>query len=285
MAITAIGTYFSPWLSYGLASVYNAVDQIVVVNYGFQLDNKRRMGPLKEASEVIKHLDVNGKIKEVTHVDPKKLRHSYPVGTQRAANLRRKREEGEGSWYDIRGLNLTAANELAFNLGADWILKFDSDEVCYRDVEKLREDIGTYVFHQYEFAGLVGGSENYFPDPGPASPYIDTVQTYKADLDTWYLGAGAIANHPEDRKPTDLFHCAHLRWANPVGLFEEEKYNHLFGRRVWQLYTNDYGYFSDGLFKEAMDSALLQLQRKGTPTEQKPPEACCFQDPLEYISK
>ncbi len=280
---------FSPWFPYTLASIYNVCDQIVVANNGYDFDDFPRMKPLEKATECIRHLDVYHKIEELKYVRPGQLAHNYQVGTQRAANGRRMLG-GEGNWYDLRGLNLTAANEKAVKLGADWILKIDSDEVCYKDVNLFHDMLrlrwaGTSVFHQLEFAGDVGPDSCFLADPPPASPYIDTVQVYPADPDTWYVGAGAITGPPVDRVPTESFHCAHLREANPWYLSREEKLEHFYGRVLWRLYTNDYGYLNDEIKAEAWVRAEAMLERAKTPYAGTPPEACFYQNPLEYVRR
>lgn len=286
IGITAIGTYWSPWFPYTLASIYDVCDEIVVANSGFDLDHPPKMKPLEKVHEWIRHLDVNGKVTEIINVHPDQLQHRFPLGTQRAANQRRSQPGGEGNWYDLRGLNLTAANELAAAEGADYILKTDSDEVCYGDVNTFKLAPGTYVFHQVELAGDVSPGHCFLSDSQPVSPYIDTVQTYRGDPLTWYLGAGAIAGPPVDRQQTTLFHCAHLRGANPWFLSQEEKLEHFYGRVLWRLYTNDFGYFSQELRDKAMQDAREALARSAKiPAPVPPPEVCRFQDPLEYIKK
>lgn len=295
VAIMAIGGYWSPWFSYSIASVYNHVDELVVVNHGYNVVSNSgvSLGPLERATQTVKELDVNGKIVELTDIKPEKLIHAFPLGTQKAANVRRALPEGEGSWYDLRGLNYTAANEYAAQHGADWILMTTSDAVAYADLEGIKENIGTYAFHRVEFAGDVGGAASYLRDIDMGSMYIDTIQTYVADLDTWYGGGGAIAGHrptPDGgdthiRKPTDRFHCAHLRMANPAWLGREEKYQHFFGRFLFHLYTNDFGYFSEELFDAAAKKALLTLLERKKPEPVLPPEVCFEHEPLDYIRR
>ena len=104
IGILSIGSYYSPWFPYTLSSIYDAVDQIVVSNHGYDLDDKgHSMGPLAKATESIKHIDIEHKVVELTDIEPRKLRHPYPLGTQKAANARRKTPEGEGSG-SIRGV-------------------------------------------------------------------------------------------------------------------------------------------------------------------------------------
>ena len=293
----ASGTYFSPWTAYTISSIYDAVDQIVISNHGYNLADKGlSMGPLKEVSDCISHLDRDMKIVELidTDINPLKLRHSYPLDTQKAANARRSTPEGEGLWYDVRGLNITAAHEKAIDLKADWILKIDTDQVCFADVlalgdaQRRREILyEAWSLYQSEFMGDIGPKiPNHLSNPPPASPYIDTVYIYPADKKTWYMGAGAISDMYYQRMECEFLHCAHLRSANPWWLSREAKLKHFYERRCWQLYTNDYGTWEDErLWEEAMRDAKTTLDNPkiGKTFTKEPPEACMLQDPLEYI--
>jgi hypothetical protein len=279
---------FSPWFPYSLASIYEACDEIVVVNNGYMFpDALYRMGPLPKATEWIKRLDVKGKVTEITYPDTSKMRHSYPLGTQKAANQRRSTPQGEGRWFDVRGLNITAGFEKAITMGADWVLKIDSDEVCYADVSGLRADLEgnphPISFYQWEFAGLVGGEKSYRIDPPPAKPWIDTVEAIPARPDIYYLGAGAVTSMNEDRRESQTLHAAHLRSANPIWSTEEERIEHFFGRVGWRLYTNDYGYWSDELIAKSRLAAVQLLDCPRVETNIKPPEICYYEDPLEYL--
>ncbi len=293
-AITCIGGYWCPWFPYSLASVYNHVDEIIVANQGYNIDSHAgkndfmvSVGPLERASNVIKRLDVNGKIIELTDIDPTKLIHAYPMGTLKDCK--------DGNWYDMRGLNFTAANEYAAQHGADWILMAGSDGVAYADLKGIKEEIGTYSFHRNEFAGDVGGEASYLHDVYMDTMYSDTIDTFVADLYTWFSDGGAISGHrsipakdgntsdTHARKPTDRFNMGHMRFSNPAWLSPEEKFEHFYGRYVFGMYTHEYGSFSKELFEAAAKKAQAMLEAPKKPDPVKPPEVCLYRDPLEYI--
>lgn len=276
IGITTIGTYYSPWFPHTIASIYNHVDEIIVVNGGYDLNNPQRNVinvPLKRASNDIKHLDINGKIFEVTDHNLDEIYHKAEVTTQFDAN-RRKKNEG---WWDIRGMNMTLAQELAYRLGADWILKIDSDQVCYPDVGRIKDIKKGLIFHQYEFVGDV----MHLDDPGPDSPYNDSVFIYKAKPNGFYHGGGSPSIFA-DRIFTDKIHCAHLRYANPTWLSDEEKYEHFFGRAWWRKFTGD-GLWGQDLIDNAERTAKHDLNKPNRESDVPPPGVCAYKDPITYI--
>ena len=159
--ILTIGTYYSPWFPYNIASMYKFVDSIVVVNAGYDLSNPqpdKYNCAIVKAHDDIKELDLNGKIKEVLISDC-----TAPLTTQISIN------KGKTTGTDIRGLTMTTATRYATQLGAEWILKTDSDQVLYEDAANIRNDLQSYNFYQYEFTGDV----YHLSQPPPDSPYND----------------------------------------------------------------------------------------------------------------
>ena len=288
VAIISIGTYYSAWFPYTVASIYNYVDEIVVGNYGFNIyDPKPDVWiPLDRVSQDINRLDINGKITELKSVDISRLKHPYKVITQKEAN-----EQKINDWYDIRGVSMTHTNEVAVDHGADWIMKIDSDQVCYLDIRRLRRYLSVVrvnglKFHQYEFIGDIGGKDNYFSKPQPNSPYDDPVFVYKANVNQYYGGGGSPALFLDggDRIGTDLIHAGHMRNANPIFITDEEKFMHFFYRVWFRLYTNQYGKFCRELDQHAKKTALDMLKYENKqPAEVQPPEVCFYKDPLDYI--
>lgn len=276
--IMSIGTYYCPWFPHCLVSTYNIGDLIVVVNAGFDIkspDPKEYEVPLERVSRDISELDVKGKVMEVT--DFSRLRHKYPLITQKLANqLKIER------WYDTRGMGITLAGDIAFDEGASMILRMDTDQVCYRDALGLGDVKEAISLYQYEFWGDV----YHLADPGPYSPYNDAPYFYPPHEDDWCIGAGSPMIKAT-RKPCSDFHAAHLRWANPQGLTEEEKFQHFRDRAIFRLWTNEYGQFTDDLFKRAEDEARSIMQRAGKSSEVPPPEVCVHERDtlLEYIEE
>jgi len=264
----SIGSYYSPWFPYCLASTYGIGDFIVVVNAGFDIKNpdpKEYEVPLERVSRDISELDTEGKVTEVKEFS--RLRHKYPLITQKLAN-RLKIER----WYDTRGMGITLAGDVAYDEGARMVLRMDTDQVCYRDALDLRavKDGRTAIsLYQYEFWGDV----YHLADPGPDSPYNDAPYFYPPHESDWCIGAGSPMIKAT-RKPCPDIHTAHLRWANPTELTEGEKFQHFRDRAVFRLWTNEYGQFTHDLFKRAEEEARSIMERTGRPSDVGPPEVC-----------
>lgn len=224
--------------------------------------------PLERVTRDIEALDVDSKVVEVKGFSIDDLGHKFVVATQRRAD-----SEGLDEWFDVRGLNITLANEIAVAMGATDILKIDSDQVCYADVTaknhdiviggehpfNLKQESNGCIFHQTEFVGDCGvGLENYLYSPKPSNVYNDSVFTYRASASDYYLGGGGPMVGP--RENTDRYHCAHLRHANPAWLSREEKLEHFYGRFWFRYLTND-GLWGDELEVAARRSAIEMLDQ------------------------
>jgi hypothetical protein len=288
VGICSIGTYYSPWFPYTLASIYNVCDEIVVTNFGYDISDPRlhTLVPLQQVSDDIQHLDLDLKVHEFVEPDYNNMITKAPLMTEREAMLKMAK-----FWYDLRGLSLTKANEEALKLGADWILKIDSDEALYPDIAHIREhlnnDINGYKFYQYELTGEIGKDlPVYRTDPPPDSPYNDSSFIYKTMPGQWYAGGAApclnLIGH--DRIDSDIAHCAHLRYANSAYLTEDAKFKHFYERTWFRLYTNQYGRFCDELNAQAKKEAedFMQYANKKL-IDIKAPDVLMYKDPLEYI--
>lgn len=264
--IMSIGSYWNPWLPFCLASTYGVGDFIVVVNAGFDLKNldpKEFEVPLERVSRTISELDVEGKVMEISEFS--RLRHVYPIVTQKMANhLKLER------WYDHRGRGITLASEVAFDEGADMVLRVDTDTVFFRDILGIRGRTDTLSIYQYEFCHDV----YHMVDPRPG-PYNDAPYFYPPHKDDWCIGAGSPMIHAH-RIPCPDYHAAHLRWANPLESSEQEKYEHFRDRAVIRLWTNEFGAFPAELFKRADEEAKTTMKMVGKPTGVPPPEACQY---------
>lgn len=271
VGILACGTFYCPWTPFCIASIYNVVDELIIVNGGYDMNSPsidEHNVPLEQVSRDIEKLDVDSKIVEVKNYSIDDLTHKFVVTTQRRAD-----SEGLEEWFDVRGLNITLANEIAVKRGATDILKIDSDQVCYADVTarnldiviggkhpfKLRQESNGCIFHQTEFVGDCGeGLQNHLYLPKPSSAYNDSVFMYHASLSDYYLGGGGPMIGP--RENTDKYHCAHLRHANPAWLSREEKLEHFYGRFWFRYLTND-GLWGAELEAAARRSAIEMLDQ------------------------
>lgn len=302
IGITSVGTYYSPWFGYGIASIYNLCDEIIVSNFGYDTFNPdiNVFKSLPRASAEIKHLDVNGKITELKDITPDTPLKKMPLMTQKRAEELRTNE-----WYDVRGISITSASDEARRREADWVLKIDSDQACYQDILKIRPHLevlpvdGLYL-HQYEFVGDIGNGKAYLSNPPPTSPYNDSAFIYRSFPGQYYGGGGSPALYlrGQDRIGSQLYHCAHLRQCNPVWLSDHEKFDHFFGRYWFAEFTNNYGKFCrelDMRAKTLTDEKLKQIAGLYQDSLRTPvnelgnisnftPEVCYFKDPLEYIN-
>lgn len=253
IAITGIGSYYSPWFPYSLASVYFA-DEIIVVNGGYDPHDPRPRDyniPLKEVGVVIRELDVRHKVTEVTGFTLADLRHKLELRTQKEIN----EQHLDGSKYgDQRAVCMTLAQETAVKHGATRILKFDTDQVLYEDCVKLAVWKDSLTCYQWEFEGLA------FNVGDPDSPYNDSVFTYPAEEGSFY-GAGCAPAIPGERTPTALVHSAHLRHAVPANYTLTSAVLILSQRIRFRLFTNEYASFPAEINARALRDALDVLIR------------------------
>jgi hypothetical protein len=288
IGITTIGTYFSPWFAYTLASIYTACDEIIVANGGFDIKNPKKdvyNVPLEKASGIIKYLDIRNKITELKHftIDDLDEKHRFKFSSQFDYNEGNLGEEK--NWFDCRGVNITYAQETACKHGATHILKIDSDQACYQDVEAIRNfdkeilDSGI-IFHQHEFSPDI----DHLSDPPPASPFNDSVFIYKAVPDAFYGGGGSPALYAPRWWLVNNVHCAHLRLANPVHIRSEEKFQHIYERVWFERWTNT-GLWGKELETMAHKTALSVLKRKGTKSNLPALEVCQYMNPINYIQE
>jgi hypothetical protein len=265
VGILACGTYYSPWTPYTLKSIYNICDKIVVVNGGYDMkkpDLSVYNVPLEKVSEDIRNIDVDGKIVEITGFTTADVKRGFKLGMQHEGQNR-------NDWYDMRGLNLTLANEKAVELGAHKILKVDSDQVLFDECKKLRW-MNNAMLYQHE----VSVDAFHLGTTQPSSPYNDSVFMYDAKPGQFYGGGGG-PDISADRTEC-MLRCIHARRANPPGLTDDERFEHFNGRLWFSLLTNHGGTF------EQLDemaghhaSAALKKDTAGLPPFD-PPE--CIKD-------
>lgn len=278
--IVSIGTYWSPWFAPGLASIYFC-DEIIVVNGGYNLKNPKISEfniPLEQVSRDISDLDVDGKVYEWKGWTLSDLKHKLVLATEKDHPPTR-------FWADMRGIGLTLALEKAINRGASWILKFDSDQVCYRNCIRYKEDlekgrVGSVIFKQYEFSRDI----YHLYNPPPDSPWNDSIYSFKADPTDFFGGGGAPAI-TDNRVPSEDYHCAHLRYANPLDLFDSEAYAHYYGRKWFSIHSLE-GKWNKALHDRAASSAshLMSTTGERKPSDVPPPEVCLMK-PKEYIEE
>lgn len=269
--IVSIGTYYSPWFPYGLASFYFC-DLIVVTNGGYDMEKPKKNEynvPLEQVSKDISDLDIDGKVIELTGWTLDDLKTKLVLGTE-------KEHPPTPFWADMRGIGLTLALEKAMERGAVWILKWDSDQAGYSNCISFKKDLRSVIFKQFEFSRDI----YHLSVPPPDSVFNDSVYSFKAHRNSFFGGGGAPAIY-SNRVPCEDYWCAHLRSANPVNLDLEMKYAHLYGRSWFRHFTNQ-GIWGKELEDRAKASAESTLGVDATESRVNPPEVCEMK-PIDYI--
>jgi len=246
-----------------LASFYFC-DEIIIVNGGYDLkhlDETEYNIPLLQVSRDISDIDFAGKVIEIKDFTLDDLEHKAILSTQKA-NL-------SEPWFDMRGVCGTLANETAVKRGATTILKFDSDQVAYRNARNVRYDQRSVMFKQTEFAVDI----YHLGVPQPDSPWDDSVFTYPAVKGDYYGGGMGPHIHGARIKVSD-YRCAHLRHANPDHLRPSQQFSHFYGRLVFRYFTNDFGVFSEKLYEKAFSGAKSMFAVKKVRSTVPPPEVC-----------
>lgn len=118
-------------------------------------------------------------------------------------------------------------------------------------------------------------------DPPPL-PHNDTVFTYPASRNDWYLGGGGPIIR-DFRTPSPDYRCAHLRSATPIGLSDEERFKYFFERMWFHTRTNS-GLEGKELEEKAKASARHMMTLKGKKSNVNPPEVTLI-EPLQYIEE
>lgn len=254
-AVYSIGSYWSPWFPFLLASSY-FIDEIIVYNGGYDLKhpNKDEYNvPLEQVSKDISELDSCGKILEITdfRLEDEK-RHNFQLLTQKTAE-----NDTSGHWFNVNGLATTLGVQKACERGANWILRADPDQVLYENCRRLKHDLADkdLAAWQYEFKQDI----HHLTKPPPDSPYNDTVFTHTAEPDDYYGGAGSPHIH-STRYGCDQINCGHFRMANPDGLTDAEKLKHFTDRMLMRLFFNQYADFTPELFERAEHDGRAALE-------------------------
>ncbi len=214
MKITAIslcGTYPS-WTAYAIGSVYNVVDEIIVVNSGYNIDQPELGCKFPEKynqEQLSKFPDIDNKLLIFDGLDHNSLDERYRID------------------YTInefgRAGNATFANRLARERDADWILHVASDQVFYSSLTlpklvclmQLNHD--GYRFWQY--ADFVYDLNHHGQLPGNGTD--DGSLFYKTKPDQMYGGQGAPGIYTEQFE-IDYIQTAHLRHVPPPGISLKE---------------------------------------------------------------
>lgn len=294
IGITTTGTYPS-WTDYTIASFYNHVNKIVVINAGYNI-NKPEDGaiyPLQREHELIKQIDIDHKIIEIT---PK---------TFNETNLCKQGKDEFG-----RATNITLATHAAHNLPNPenkqrWILKLDSDQVLHQITRTQLESLiqqhpnkSGFRFAQYgdyyhNFEHISEGLPDEFTNDGSLF--------YISKLNQHYVAQGSpIINTPQH--PIISIVTSHMRRINPPDV---EPYEYHF-KRFWyhtlgpnSIMEHDYNrktgkrLTNEHIIEMAHKEAISTMRNKGRLISELPyderipyePPLVCRIGPLDYIKK
>lgn len=290
-AIIGVGSCYYVWFPYTIASIYNAVDEIVVVNGGIDINSSESPTefniPLKEVTRDIQKLDIDGKIIEIKGFTVNDVHTKLPF-FEGPNKLRGK--EYQDKCYDCMGFNATLAHETAIKKGADLILSVDADHVCYPEVEHVR-NAGPVVFQAYEFLldedhlcyprleheAYHGGAFTYYPKMGEYFTF------FKCRND---LTCNIVPSN---------YRNAHYRWAAPSWFSQDELFEYFYHKNIYHIWTNyEYSRIPWGSQLKRKAREVAQQFLKGdfsywfvtprTPkiTEVKSPPALTMK-PIDYI--
>jgi hypothetical protein len=175
IGLTTCGGFKAWWLAHGLASIYNLIDEMIVSVGGPGRDQNYLNSMLKE-------VDPNGK---VVYVFPSWQNAPYYINPGRD---------------DIRSLNKTAAVNLACTHGADWIIAFDCDMICYEQIGPVTRDLVQKDGNSYRFSLITLSPDLYHTD------YLMPWDTNQEMADSQYSYLTLFRSYP------DLYYagCAHI---------------------------------------------------------------------------
>lgn len=294
VGITTTGTYPS-WTDHTVASFYNHVNKVVVVNAGYNI-NKPEDGaiyPLEKEHKLIKQIDINNKVIEIT---PK---------TFNETNLCKQGKDEFG-----RATNITLATHTAHNLPNPenkqrWILKLDSDQVMYQITREQLENLiqqypnktgfrfAQFADYYHNFEHISAGLPDEFTNDGSLF--------YISKPNQWYTGQGSpIIN--TSQHPITSIQTAHMRRINPPSV---EPYEYHF-KRLWyhtfgpnSIMEHDYNrktgkkLTNEQIIEMTHKDVISMLKSKGRLISELPyderipqePPLVCKMAPLEYIKK
>lgn len=299
IGITTCGTY-PAWTSHTIASFYNHVDKIIVVNAGYNIYNPESgaIHPLSRDHDQIKELDINNKIFEFNPIQST-IDKIFDTSCTKG-----KDEYG-------RSTNMTLSTQIAYgsfsiqNGKNNWILKLDNDQILYPITRnQLNSIIEQYpnktgfrfaqyadYYHDFEHIGTL-----------PDEFTNDGSLLYKALPNQSYSGQGSPGNINVNQHEIYTIQTSHMRRISPPDI---DKYEYFFKRYWYHTYgpnsimEHDYNrktgkvLTNEMILKIAHDEAIETLKNKGTniTSLQKDnripylPPLVCTMSPLEYIKE
>lgn len=298
IGITTVGTYPS-WVEYTIASMYNNVDKIIVVNSGYDTSNPKSGAThkLKREHEQLQKIDINKKITEYTPSE-EDIMDIFETTCK------------DGKDEVGRSTNMTLSTQIAYNLPNPknkerWILKADSDQIFYKfnreDLENLIEILPSKTgfrfaqyadyFHDFKHIGFL-----------PDEFTNDGSLFYKSLYNQGYCGQGSPGYIKVDQHPIYSLKTSHMRRICPSDV---EPYEYHFKRLWYHTYApnsiNEHDYnrktgkkLTNEQVKEiAHKETISILRNKGRKISELPydyrtpyePPLVCQLSPIEYIKK
>ncbi len=298
IGISTCGTYPS-WIDYTVASFYNCVDRVIVINAGYDINNPESdpIHRLEREHKLLEKIDVNNKIIEYTPTksDIDKLFLFI------CANGRDE--------YGRSG-NMTFATKIASNLPVitdkqRWILKLDSDQILYQiNKEQLISLINDHNKTGFRFAQYADYCHDFEHLPSNSLPdefTNDGALFYKANSNQSYGGQGSPSHINVDQHPIYTIRTSHMRRVTPPNV---DKYEHFFKRYWYHTFgpnsINEHQYnrtmgkklMLNEISKIAHDEAISSINHIGVHINDIPkddripysPPLVCKMTPLEYIT-
>jgi len=286
VASTCVGTFTSPWLEYTIASIYNVVDEIIVVNGGYDLknpsiDNKK----LERESKVIKEIDINGKITEVRG-DWNLVKYAKPETETIAAR------------------NMSIGIQIAYYRNPDATLEIKCDQVFYPTVKRIHQlDLNQHSGYQFwEYTNFIGGLYSV-PKEQKHKGCDDGARLFKPCETDYYNGQGQPMIRAE-QFCVDFIQTGHMRMVYPDKYSKEEKlefaYERAWAHLMCQNSINEHPINQregrkltlDEIEKMAREQARSIVEAKGIPLHlvddprsPKEPPPAALMEPLEYITR
>jgi len=223
VGLSHVGTYFSH-INYTVSSMYHLCDFIVVINGGYDIYNPCKGDNilLERDAFLLKEIDIDNKVRQ------------FRAAWKGVNNIKKGKSEAG------RDRNMSMAVQAAFKLGADWVLKVDSDEILHHNINRkdlenlvsisqngkygfrfsMQELWGTYKTYQSLPDWAEGDDHNY-----PSSN--DAPQFYKPCLTDWYIGGSPVVS--SSIKQYQKLFSYHVRSVPPTDVDPFE----YFVRRYW----------------------------------------------------
>lgn len=287
VASTCIGTFTSPWLEYAIASIYNIVDEVIVVNGGYDINNPSvNNKKLERESKAIKEIDINGKITEVLG-DWKLVKYANPETETVAAR------------------NMSMGVQVAYYRNPDAILEIKCDQVFYPTAKRIPYlDLNQHSGYQFwEYTYFIGNLFQVFNEIKPRG-CDDGARLFRPSETDYYNGQGQPIIRAE-QFCVDFIQTGHLKLVYPDKYTKEEKLQFAY-ERAWGhlMCQNSIGEHAvnvkegrkltlEEIDKMARDAAKGVVNAKGIPlhlvndprSPKEPPPICLFKDPVKYIKR